>query len=87
MNRGYIMELKDTVDGMLSEDYKERFKAEFQALDIRVIKLHDMIEAWDEGKLDFEPTCPRHILHGQLCAMYAYRDYLIERSYIEGIEL
>ena len=81
------MELKDTIDMMTSPDYKERFKAEFYQLENRIIKLHDMIEAWDAGELDFEPSCPRHILHGQLCAMYAYKDFLRERAVIEGIEL
>lgn len=81
------MELKDTIQGMTSDDYKERFKAEYQQVEIRVIKLHDMIERWDAGKLDFVPTCPRHILHGQLCAMYAYKDFLFERAQIEDIQL
>lgn len=33
------MELKDTVNGMLSEDYKERFVAEYQQTKIRYEKL------------------------------------------------
>lgn len=79
--------LGDTVDGMLSDDYKERFRAEFKQLSIRIDKLHAIVEAWDEGTLDFEPSCPYNVLHGQLCAMYAYKSYLRIRADIEGIEL
>lgn len=81
------MELKDTVDMMTSDDYKERFKAEFYQLGNRIDKLHNMLEQWDEGKLTFVPTCPRHILSKQLGAMCAYEDALVERARIEGIEL
>lgn len=79
--------LADTVEGMTSEDYKERFKAEFDQLCIRIDKLHNLVEAWDNGELDFEPSCPYNVLHGQLCAMYAYKGYLRIRAEIEGIEL
>ena len=34
------MELKDTIPQMNSEDYKERFKAEYNQLKIRLEKLH-----------------------------------------------
>ena len=34
-----MKELKDTVDGMLSTDYKERFVAEYQQTKIRYEKL------------------------------------------------
>ena len=37
-----MKELKDTVDGMLSTDYKERFVAEYQQTKIRYEKL----KAW-----------------------------------------
>ena len=34
------MELKDTIDLMTSEDYKDRFKAEYYQTKIRYDKLH-----------------------------------------------
>lgn len=34
------MELKDTIPQMTSEDYKERFKAEYYQTKIRYWKLH-----------------------------------------------
>lgn len=87
ITKSYEPTLGDTVDGMLSDDYKERFRAEFKQLSIRIDKLHAIVEAWDDGTLDFEPSCPYDILHGQLCAMYAYKGYLRIRADIEGIEL
>ena len=37
------MQLKDTVELMLSDDYKDRFKAEYYQTKIRYDKLHKMI--------------------------------------------
>ena len=34
-----MIELKDTVSGMTSEDYKERFVAEYQQTETRYLKL------------------------------------------------
>ena len=42
------MELKDTIDLMQSEDYKERFKAEYQQNVIRFQKIRAMLEKWDK---------------------------------------
>ena len=36
LHKGVNMDLKDTVEGMLSEDYKERFKAEYLQTKIRM---------------------------------------------------
>lgn len=54
------MTLKDTVEMMNSDDYKERFKAEYYQLEIRVNGLKKMLYKWDNGELDFTPTCPRN---------------------------
>ena len=43
------MELKDTVQQMLSEDYRDRFKAEYYQVKIRYDKLVDMLNRWDKG--------------------------------------
>lgn len=79
--------LSDTVEMMQSDDYKERFKAEYFQLSIRLAKLREMVEKWDAGTLDFEPTCPREIYDKQLLAMSQYLDVLEERAQIEGVEL
>lgn len=81
------MVLKNTIPMMQSESYKERFKAEYFQLAIRLQKLRDMVEKWDEGTLNFEPTCPREMYDKQLMAMSQYLDVLEKRAKIEGIEL
>ena len=82
-----MKELKETVDMMVSEDYKERFKAEYYQVKIRLEKLQRMVVKWDDGELPFTPTCPRKIYDGQLHIMHRYIDILEERAQIEGIEL
>ena len=81
------MELKDTIDMMNSPDYKERFKAEYVQLSIRIEKLQNMLERWNAGELDFEPTCSFDLLAAQLNAMSAYIFILKMRAEVEGIEL
>ena len=80
-------ELKETVDLMLSNDYKERFLAEFMQLKIRYEKLRAMLNKWDEGELNFEPTCPREMYDRQIEGMEMYLDVLADRAALEGVEL
>lgn len=79
--------LESTVDQMLSADYKDRFQAEVKQLRIRLTKLRIMINDWDNGVLDFTPTCPRSIYDKQIDAMEKYMDILIKRAELEGIYL
>lgn len=81
------MELKDTVDGMLSEDYKERFKAEYNQVVIRRNKLYKMLSDFVDNKLCFEPKCNVSLLMAQLDVMNAYINILILRAEVEEIEL
>lgn len=81
------MELKDTVEMMISEDYKERFKAEYCQVKIRYGKLKYMLERWDNGILDFIPTCPRSTYDLQISAMENYLAILEARAVMEGIAL
>ena len=53
------MQLKDTIKMMNSSDYKERFKAEFYQLLIRLDSLTSMIIKWENNTLDFEPKCSK----------------------------
>lgn len=80
-------QLVDTVDGMISDDYKERFKAEYLQLDIRANKLNDMLNDWRACKLKFEPVCDYGLLYKQFQLMDEYRMILRVRAQIEGIEL
>ena len=81
------MELKDTVLLMNSDNYKERFKAEYQQVVIRYQKLKGMLEKWDNGELNFEPTCPRSTYNIQIKAMADYIAVLEARAVMENVDL
>lgn len=82
-----IKTLKDTVELMNSEDYKERFIAEYEQLTIRYKGLNNMLYRWDRGELNFKPTCPRSLYNLQIRAMEDYIAVLQARAAIEGIVL
>ena len=82
-----MLSLQDTVEMMNSEDYKDRFKAEYYQVYIRFVKLNSMIEKWDKEELDFEPTCPRSTYDMQLKAMKDYISVLEARAVMENIDL
>lgn len=80
---GEIMELKDTVQLMQSDNYKDRFRAEYQQLVIRFEKLKKMVDNWDN--LSFVPICPKSTYNMQLKAMSEYIAVLEARAAIEQI--
>lgn len=77
--------LEQTVELMLSEDYKKRFEAEYIQTKIRLKKLEDMLSKWDRKELDFTPTCPRSIYDKQVKFMKGYLEVLEFRAELEGI--
>ncbi len=79
------MELKDTVQLMQSDDYKDRFRAEYQQLAIRYEKLKKMVDNWDN--LNFLPICPKSTYNMQLRAMSDYIAVLETRAAIEQIAI
>lgn len=81
------MELNDTIELMQSNDYKDRFKAEYHQLCIRREKLVDLLDRWNRSALEFQPNCPFDLLDKQLRNMTAYKESLEERAKIEKIEL
>ena len=81
------MKLEETFEMMNSADYKERFKAEYYQLVIRYKGLKSMLDKWDNGTLEFKPTCPRSTYNIQIKAMTDYIAILEARAMIEGIEL
>ena len=83
----YKIELAETVEMMKSADYKDRFLAEYHQLLTRYVKLVNMVDAWDKGELNFNPTCPRPIYDFQLRVMKDYLGILEIRAKIEGIEI
>lgn len=72
---------------MLNSDYKERLIKEYSELKTRYNRLQEMLNKWDEGKLDFTPTCPRELYNMQLRAMKEYLDILVIRAKFEDIQL
>lgn len=83
----YKMELAETAAMMSSNDYKERFLAEYNQLLTRYVKLCNMVNAWDKGELNFNPTCPRATYDFQIRAMKDYLGILEIRATMEGVEL
>ena len=81
------MELKDTIEMMNSDDYKERFKAEYYQTKIRYNKLHNTLIKHEAGVLEFTPTCPITKLVEQKRYMGEYLRMLEIRAAIEGIDL
>ena len=80
-------ELKDTIEMMSSEDYKEIFKAEYYQVVIRYQKLKSMLDKWDGDQLEFIPTCPRSTYNMQITAMTNYIAVLEARAVMEGVAL
>ena len=81
------MKLSETAKMMVSEDYKERFRAEYLQLKIRITGLSNMLKKYKEGTLTFKPSCSYELLHTQLVYMECYLNTLEERSEIENIDL
>ena len=72
---------------MLSGDYRARMAAEWAQVTIRLRRLQDMLDAYREGKLDFELTCPITLLREQALVMQEYMDILEKRAELEDIRL
>lgn len=90
------MKLMDTVTLMGSEDYKERFKAEYYQTKIRYEKLKKFNTKIEAARhLQYSPKevampkhdCPDMLLAEQQTLMGNYLHLLEVRAEIEGIEL
>ena len=81
------MKLNETVEMMNSDDFKERFRAEYYQLKIRLNGLAQMLLKYERNELGFKPKCSFDLLNGQLRIMELYLEYLEERAEIENIEL
>lgn len=91
-----VQELKETVPEMLSEDYKERFIAEYKQTKIRYERLKNFntrIKAAEITKFTDKPVevpphdCPIDLLREQQAVMGNYLHILEVRAVIEGIDL
>lgn len=83
--RGNI--LAESAVMMVSKDFKERFIAEYDQLNVRCQKLELMLNKWKDGKLEFIPNCNYGLLKLQLDHMIDYKSILGARAKIEDIEL
>lgn len=79
------MELKDTVNGMLSDDYKKRLQAEYCQTAIRRKKLHTALKQWEKGK-NPDLTDP-FACRKQWTAMGEYLEVLEHRMKTDGIPI
>nr|DAE25266.1 MAG TPA: hypothetical protein [Siphoviridae sp. ctWWc42] len=81
------MELIDTIDLMTSDDYKDRFMAEYYQVKIRYQKLKSILDKYEEGTLDFEPSCSISLLMIQRDIMEDYLNVLQDRAITENISV
>lgn len=81
------MRLEDTAKLMTSEDYKERFIAEYVQVIIRLTRLSILLRKVNNGESCFTPTCPISLLKDQYSAMVRYSLVLSKRAEIEKIKL
>lgn len=81
------MELEDTIPLMLSDDYKDRFKAEYYQLCIRCKKLEKLYKKFEASELPFKPAAPMQTFFIQLPLMLKYKKVLEARALTEEIDL
>lgn len=79
--------LNDTIDLMVSKNYKDRFIAEYMQLKDRAEKLENLINRYYNKKLDFKLSCSIRLLKKQLKFMKKYLKILKKRAFIEEIKL
>jgi len=81
------MELKETIELMNSDNFKDRVKAEYWQTKVRYDKLHKMCVKYEAGTLEFTPNCTLELLNRQASYMGNYLKILEIRAEIEGINL
>lgn len=81
------VETKELINTMFSDDFRERFQAEYYQTAIRFNKLVNMLVKWDKCELSFEPKSPRSTFIDQLDGMSIYLSALADRANYEGIEI
>ena len=87
MDTKIISSLNETVDLMRSDDYIDRFIAEYAQTMIRSQKLELMLIDYRNKTLDFIPVTDINTLTDQLTYMNRYILILQKRAKIEGIKL
>ena len=86
-----ITDLRETIEGMTSNDYRERMKAEYQQTKLRYEKLKDLNNRIEAAQKCMNPEpphdCPAGLLVEQQRVMGIYLHILELRAIIEDIEL
>lgn len=85
--RSRIMELYQTSSYMSSDDYEERFVAEYYQTRIRYNRLRHALIKDKARTLEYEFDCPKKLLKKQLKDMKHYLEDLEVRAEIEDIDL
>ena len=81
------MDLMQTKEMMVSEDFKERFRAEYFQLKLRLEGLERMLVGYKNGTLSFKPICSYDLLKSQARIMAVYLETLEHRAEVEQIFL
>ena len=82
------LELKGTVEDMVSDDHRRRFRAEYEQARIRARRLSATLADRKAGlDMGYRPACPYDLLHRQLVHMEDYLGDLRARARVEGISL
>ena len=76
------MEIKDTVELMLSDDFRDRLQAEYDQLDIRIQKLEKAIEHWTKDKSKLSRPIYLPLFRRQLRYMKGYQKVLKHRMWL-----
>lgn len=84
-----ITNLSQTAELMSSDNYKDRFIAEYLQIEIRTRRLERVIKSVEDNTCPkcFTPSCDIAVLKSQFKTMNAYRATLAFRAAIEDIEL
>ena len=86
-----VMELKETNSLMESNDYRERFRAEYWQLKLRYEKLRNFVNKIEAARLMGWPEprhdCPVELLREQQKHMGRYLSVMEKRALIEKIEI
>ena len=77
------MELKDTIEDMISDNYIRRYKAEYNQVCIRISKLVDYLKYYKANDNNIEIELKAQ----QLNAMTQYKNILELRANIDKIDL
>ena len=79
------MELEDTIEGMLSSDYSERLRAEYDQASIRLEKLTKFLNKYEDNPKNVILECPVDMLYKTKFCLELYRNALQDRLIYEVI--